>query len=103
MIRKGSAKNVMVNPLNDFDNDAFGWSDGKYTFTHKAYGADMFRYSWNFGKNWTTWQNWEDTTSIDASVFDDDNKENFWEGQHIMVQCTCLLSVLLTMPLFTCL
>ena len=75
----------MVFPQNDYDNDAFGFSNGQYTFTHSAFGADMFRYSWNFGQNWTQWQNWEDTTTIDASVFDD--KANFWEGQHIMVQC----------------
>ena len=92
MIRKGSAKNVIVNPSNDYDADAFGWSDGKYTFTHHAFGADMFRYSWNFGRNWTSWQNWEDVTTIDSSVFDEkENEEIFWDGQHIMVQCKSIL------------
>ncbi|KAI0079915.1 glycoside hydrolase family 13 and glycosyltransferase family 5 protein [Panus rudis PR-1116 ss-1] len=86
MIRKGSSKNVLVFPDADYDNEAFGYSDGKYTFTHNAIGADKFRYSWNFGKNWTEWKNWEDQTSIDGSVFDGDDKDNFWEGQHIMVQ-----------------
>ncbi|CAL1704520.1 unnamed protein product [Somion occarium] len=84
MLRKGSSQNVLVNPNADYDNEAFGYSDGKYTFTHKAFGADMLRYSWNFGQNWTSWQNWEDTTTIDSSVFD--NKANFWQGQHIIVQ-----------------
>lgn len=75
----------MVFPDNEYDNTAFGFSNGQYTYTHNAFGADKFRYSWNFGQNWTQWQDWEDTTSIDASVFD--NPANFWEGQHIMVQC----------------
>ncbi|KII88464.1 glycosyltransferase family 5 protein [Plicaturopsis crispa FD-325 SS-3] len=84
MVRKGSAQNVMVFPEADYDNDAFGYSNGQYTFTHKAFGADMFRYSWNFGQNWTTWKNWEDVTTIDSNVFDD--SALFWTGQHIMVQ-----------------
>lgn len=76
----------MVFPENDYDKDgSFKFSNGQYTFEHKAFGADMFRYSWNFGKNWTQWKNWEDTTTIEASVFQ--QPENFWDGDHIMVQC----------------
>lgn len=76
----------MVFPDADYDNDAFSYSNGQYQFTHQAYGAEMFRYSWNFGKNWTDWKNWEATTYIDSSVFEDDTL--FWDGQHILVQCT---------------
>ncbi|GJE90808.1 apha amylase catalytic domain and glycogen synthase DULL1-like domain-containing protein [Phanerochaete sordida] len=82
LLRKGSSKNVMVFPDSDFDNEAFGYSNGQYTFTHNALGADQFRYSTNFGQNWTEWRNWEDTTTIASSEFDG----NFWDGQHIMVQ-----------------
>ena len=85
MLRKGSSQNIMVFPEADYDNDAFQFSDGNYTFTHKAFGADMLRYSWNWGKNWTSWQPWEDETTIESSVFR--GSENFWKGQHIMVQC----------------
>ncbi|KAJ7774879.1 modular protein with glycoside hydrolase family 13 and glycosyltransferase family 5 domains [Mycena metata] len=85
LIRKGEANNVMIFPENEYDTDSsFGFSNGQYTFTHKAFGADMFRYSWNFGRNWTTWANWEATTVIAASVFT--NSANFWDGDHIMVQ-----------------
>ena len=83
MLRKGTSKNVMVYPNSDYDNDAFGYNNGQYTFTHQAFGADKFRYSTNFGQNWTEWRNWEDTTTIDEKEFEG----NFWEGQHIMVQC----------------
>jgi alpha-1,3-glucan synthase len=65
-------------------------------FTHHAIGADMFRYSWNFGQNWTNWTNWESTTTIDSSVFAGD--ENFWEGQHIMVQCRCFFWLIYFLP-----
>lgn len=85
MLRKGKADNVMIFPDNDYSDDSFTFADGKYQFVHKAIGADRFRYSWNFGQNWTTWKDWEDTTTIDANVFD--IEENWWDGAHIMVQC----------------
>ncbi|TFK55043.1 glycoside hydrolase family 13 and glycosyltransferase family 5 domain-containing protein [Heliocybe sulcata] len=84
LVRKGSSKNVMVFPESDYDSSSFSFVDGKYNFSHKAYGADMFRYSWNFGQNWTQWKNWEDVTLIDKDLFDND--ENWWQGEHIMVQ-----------------
>lgn len=85
MIRKGSAKNVIVFPEADYDNSAFGFSNNQYTFTHSAIGADLFRYSANFGMNWTDWQNMETTSTLNNSLFDD--KGNFWTGQHVMMQC----------------
>jgi len=76
----------MVFPENDYDTSgALAFSSGQYTFTHKAYGADMFRYSWNFGKNWTVWKNWEDTTTINSTFIA--GAGSFWQGDHIMVQC----------------
>lgn len=85
MLRKGLADNVVVFPRNEYDRSSFSLSDGKYVFEHKAFGADMFRYSWNFGKNWTTWAEWEDKTTIDQGVFQ--NADNWWSGAHIVVQC----------------
>jgi len=82
LVRKGSSSNVMVFPKNDYNSSSFGFSNGQYTFTHAAFGADKFRYSWNFGMNWTAWNNWESVTTIAPSVFDG----TFWAGQHIMVQ-----------------
>ncbi|THH17817.1 hypothetical protein EW146_g3074 [Bondarzewia mesenterica] len=84
LLRKGASDNVMVFPDSDYDSSSFGFSNGQYTFTHKALGADKFRYSWNYAVNWTEWKSWEDTTTIDQSVFAD--ASNFWTGQHIMVQ-----------------
>ena len=73
----------MVFPDADYDSDAFGFSNGQYSFAHSALGADMFRWSWNFGKNWTTWKNYEDTTFIDSNNF----TGSWWGGEHIIVQC----------------
>lgn len=85
LIRKGKANNVMVFPDSDYDTDGLQYSNGQYKYVHRAYGADMFRYSWNFAQNWSSWQSWEDESTIAADVFD--NSDNWWKGQHIMVQC----------------
>ncbi|CDO74608.1 Glycoside Hydrolase Family 13 / Glycosyltransferase Family 5 protein [Trametes cinnabarina] len=84
LLRKGSPDNVMVFPDSDYDSSALSVSGGTYTFTHKAWGADMFRYSANFGKNWTAWQKWEQTSTLDSSLFSDPG--NFWQGDHVIVQ-----------------
>ena len=81
----------MVFPDNDYHNDAFSKKDGKYVFEHQAFGADLFRYSADFGQNWTEWKTWEDTTTIDSDVFEND--EAWWDGAHIMVQCAYIGSL----------
>ncbi|VDB82993.1 unnamed protein product [Peniophora sp. CBMAI 1063] len=82
LVRKGTSDNVLVFPDADHDNSAWSESDGNFVFTHKALGADKFRWSWNFGQNWTTWQSWEDSTTIPSGNF----SGNWWDGDHIMVQ-----------------
>lgn len=89
MFRKGSRNNVMVFPLSDYDNSAFAYANGQFTFTHKALGAERFRYSWNYGKNWTDWTAIEAVTTIPESTFDHDDNM-FWEGAHIIMQCKCI-------------
>lgn len=84
LVRKGTADNVMVFPMSDYDNSAFAYTDGQYQFTHKAFGADMLRYSGTFGRSWSNWTNWENVTVIPSSVFS--NISNFWVGQHVMFQ-----------------
>jgi alpha-1,3-glucan synthase len=77
--------NVMVFPDVTYDKGALAMSGDQYTFTHQAQGADRFRWSWNFSKNWTSWQPYEAVTTIAASNFS--FTDNFWDGEHIMVQC----------------
>lgn len=77
----------MVFPDSDYDSDDFKYTDGQYTFTHRAYGADMFRYSGNYGLSWTNWTSWENVTTIPADILS--NSDTFWTGQHLMVQCEC--------------
>ncbi|KAF8550287.1 glycoside hydrolase family 13/glycosyltransferase family 5 protein [Imleria badia] len=84
LLRKGASDNAMVFPDSDYDNSAFQHSNGQYSFTHKAYGADMFRYSGNFGQTWTNWTNWENVTTIPSDMVS--NPDTWWTGEHIMVQ-----------------
>jgi len=88
LIRKGSPQNVIVFPASDYDTQgSFQLQDGSsYIFNHLAKGANSFRYSWNFGQNYTAWMPYEDVTSIPRDVFDD-CQECFWDGHHIIVQC----------------
>ncbi|KAH9842609.1 glycoside hydrolase family 13 and glycosyltransferase family 5 protein [Rhodofomes roseus] len=84
LIRKGAPDNVVVWDNASYDAGALQYSDGQYTFTHKAYGADTFRMSTNFAQNWSAWQSWENTTTISAENFT--SSDNWWEGEHIIVQ-----------------
>lgn len=84
----------MVFPDSDYASGSLTEQGDNLVFAHTAFGADMFRYSWNFGKNWTTWQNWEDTTNIPKTLFQ--NEDNFWEGQHLMFQCWSSIRVFRT-------
>ena len=79
----------MVFPDNDHDSSAFTYdsSSDSYTFTHKAIGADKFRYTVDFGQTWTEWKDWEATSTIGNSTFFGNKDLNWWDGQHVIVQC----------------
>jgi hypothetical protein len=61
----------MVFPDSDYASSSLVEQGKNIVFTHTAFGADRFRYSWNFCQNWPIWQNWEDTTSVPKSLFQD--------------------------------
>ncbi|KAE9391982.1 hypothetical protein BT96DRAFT_979605 [Gymnopus androsaceus JB14] len=84
LLRKGLLTNVMVFPESDYNSSSLTKSGDDYIFTHTAIGTDMFRYSWNFGQNWTSWTTWEDTTMVKTTFFAD--ADLFRDGDHIMVQ-----------------
>ncbi|KAF8522241.1 glycoside hydrolase family 13 and glycosyltransferase family 5 protein [Hysterangium stoloniferum] len=82
LLRKGSSKNVMVFPNADYDNSAFEASGNDFTFTHNAFGAELLRYTADYGQSWSNWTSWENVTTIPGSTF----SGKFWDGQHIMMQ-----------------
>lgn len=83
LIRKGTADNILVFPDADYDSSIFTTTDTGYLVNHTAIGADLIRYSWNYGANFTSWYAWEPTTSIDRGVFPTDVA---WKGQHIILE-----------------
>ena len=43
------------------------------------------RYSVNFGRGWTEWKDWEDTTTIPKPACK--NKKLFWKDNHVIMNC----------------
>ncbi|KAK4686309.1 hypothetical protein P7C73_g3822, partial [Tremellales sp. Uapishka_1] len=83
LLRYGQANNPMIFPLTaDYSDTLLSESSGTYTVNHSAPGADMFRYSGNFGQSWTAWEAYSATSTLNATVFDG----NWWKGQHVMIQ-----------------
>ncbi|KZO95858.1 glycosyltransferase family 5 protein [Calocera viscosa TUFC12733] len=82
VFRKGQPNNVLIDSSQDYDNDAFGWDGSEYTFTHKAIGADLVRYTWNYGQNWSDWQAYQNVTTMPAANFEG----QWWSGNHVIMQ-----------------
>lgn len=81
--RYGKADNPFTFSESDYDNSVFAApSDGDYTLTHKGWGAEMFRYSANFGQEWTEWADMESVTTLNKTMFEN----QWWNGDHLMVQ-----------------
>ncbi|KAJ1560988.1 Cell wall alpha-1,3-glucan synthase ags1, partial [Cladochytrium tenue] len=72
MLRLGSARNPLVFGGTDmYDQQLVQQSGGNLVLAHAAAGAEMFRVSFNFMRNFTTWQNYTGNPStLDASQFD---------------------------------
>ncbi|KAL1410802.1 hypothetical protein Q8F55_001744 [Vanrija albida] len=82
--RAGLPSNQFVFPENDYNNSIFHKDGDTYTVNHNAWGADMFRYSANFGQSWSRYQPYEASTTLNATMFKE--KNNWWKGEHVMVQ-----------------
>ena len=91
LLRVGQSDNPMVFPNSaNYSNDLlFGSANNSLYVSHKAAGADMFRYSLNFG---TTYSNWEDygneespNTTLAPKVWSGTNLQE-WDGEHVIVQ-----------------
>ena len=80
----------MVFQNSDYDGSALSASGDNLVFTHNALGAEKLRYSVDFGKSWSNWTDWEDTTNIPKSVFQ--NKTYFWKGNHVIMNCKSFFS-----------
>ena len=91
LLRVGQSDNPMVFPgtANYSDNMLFKDTDNNLYVSHKAAGADMFRYSLNFGTTFGDWQNYisgeNPNTTLAPKVWSG-TKLQSWKGEHVIVQ-----------------
>lgn len=84
LVRVGSSSNVMVWPVDaDYNPNLLSVSNGVYTLNQSAPGADMYRYSADFGQTWAAWTNYQaGSAELNATLF----AKPAWKGDHVMVQ-----------------
>ena len=91
LLRVGRDDNPMVfpNSANYSNTMLFKHAENSLYVSHKAAGADMFRYSLNFG---TTYSDWEDygigenpNTTLAPKVWSGTKLQD-WNGEHVIVQ-----------------
>lgn len=96
MFRIGQDDNVMVFPTKAnysstllFKNDVAKRAtetEAGYYVSHKADGADMWRYSMTWGSSWSDWMNYTGgNVTLDSQTWNG-TKDQKWSGDHVQVQ-----------------
>jgi alpha-1,3-glucan synthase len=55
--------------MNNFSTSLLDKSTNGYILNHAAAGSDLFRYSPDYGKSWSSWKTFEATTFLKADTF----------------------------------
>lgn len=91
LLRVGQSDNPMVFPssANYSNNLLFKDPDNNLYVSHKAAGADSFRYSLNFGTTYSEWDNYSSAgpfnTTLEPKVWSGTKLQD-WIGEHVLVQ-----------------
>ena len=89
MLRKGQTGNPMVYPKSANYSTSLLHRNAKKNLyvSHNAAGADMFRYSLNFGTTFSDWQDYGsgDNTTLASKVWSGTKLQD-WDGEHVIVQ-----------------
>ncbi|KAL8283489.1 hypothetical protein RQP46_005592 [Phenoliferia psychrophenolica] len=86
LVRKGLETNIMIFPAStaaNYYNPLLTPEDGHYYLNHQSYGASSFRWSSDYGQNWSPWNAWESRTQLEETDF---NTTDMWDGKHVKVQ-----------------
>ena len=87
LIRIGKADNPIVHLSANYSQSLLSRdSTGRHTVSHKAAGADKWRYSLNWGSSWS---NWESLNKVNVTLNEQPwagTKRQKWEGSHVMIQ-----------------
>lgn len=90
LIRKGNLDNPITFPSTVYSKTILSKpSEGFYKISSNAPGAEKMRYSTDFGRSWSRWQDYQKERSVPISDFiktNDKRGSSFWEGDHIRVQ-----------------
>jgi alpha-1,3-glucan synthase len=87
LIRVGKLDNPIIQMTANYSQTLLSRNEkGEHTLTHKAAGADMFRYTLNWGSTWSDWQNLDQVNVTLADQPWSGTKDQEWEGSHVMVQ-----------------
>ena len=88
LIRVGKETNPVVFPLSaNYSTSLLSSADdGKLVVSHEAAGADMWRYSTNWGSSWSDWRAYSPgNAGIEPQPWKG-TKAQEWQGHHVMVQ-----------------
>ena len=87
LIRIGKADNPIVHLSANYSSSLLSQNnDGKHTLTHKAAGADKWRYSLNWASSWSDWQNLDQVNVTLAEQPWSGTDQQKWAGSHVIVQ-----------------
>jgi alpha-1,3-glucan synthase len=87
LVRVGRVDNPIVHLAANYSQSLLSQDDhGKHTLSHRAAGADKWRYSLNWGSSWSDWQ---DLAEVNVTLEEQPwsgTKLQEWKGSHVMVQ-----------------
>ena len=91
LLRVGQSDNPMVfpNSANYSNSMLFKDADHSLYVSHKAAGADMFRYSLNFGTTYSDWEIYSNGKNPNTTLLPkvwSGTKLQDWNGEHVIVQ-----------------
>lgn len=88
LIRVGQVDNPVVFPGSaNFTRELLHKMDnGSLYVSHKAAGADLFKYSLNWGSSWSDWLTYEGgNTTLETQAWSGTDKQK-WSGDHVIMQ-----------------
>ncbi len=91
LLRVGQSDNPMVFPNSANYSHSMLYKDAANNLyvSHKAAGADMFRYSLNFGTTYSDWEEYSSgenpNTTLAPKIWSGTKLQN-WDGEHVIVQ-----------------
>lgn len=89
LVRVGSDQNPVVFPeLANYTTELLFKDDssGSLWVSHKAAGADLWRYSLNWGSSWSKWTSYEGGNNTLAPQPWSGTNAQKWNGDHVMLQ-----------------